>query len=186
MGLGEPPSDATLALAIFFGKPSQFSRGAFPNLRAKPFIFCRKLKSESKIGYGFMVENRPKKFDAEEPRLRARSHSVPLWSVFGHDFWPVFGHDFGPQTPDRNRKTLWPKSENGQAEIGKRPPQFSENAKAKIQKLIFFVSEIGQGFGRNLTKNFGRKSAKLLVENRPNFLAQTWPPGLSRRTSNTL
>ena len=152
MGLGECPSDGTLAFAIFFGEPSKSSREAFPNLRAKPFIFCRKLKSESKIGHGFMVENRPKKFDAEEPRLRARSHSVPPWSVFGHDFWSVFGHDFGPQTCDRNWQTPGPKSENGLAEIRKRPSEFSENAKAKIQKLTFFVSEIGQGFGRNLTK----------------------------------
>ena len=114
MGLGETPSDATLALAIFFGKPSQFSRGAFPNLRAKPFIFFRKLKSESKIGHGFMVENRPKKFDAEEPRLRARSHSEPLWSVFGHDFLVSFRPRFWP--PNSR-----PKSDNDLAEIGKRP-----------------------------------------------------------------
>ena len=112
--LETPPFEATLAFPIFFGEPSQFSRGALPNLRAKPFIFCRKLKSESKIGHGFMVENRPKKFDAEEPRLRARSHSEPLWSVFGHDFLVSFRPRFWP--PNSR-----PKSDNDLAEIGKRP-----------------------------------------------------------------
>ena len=177
MGLGECPSDGTLAFAIFFGEPSKSSREAFPNLRAKPFIFCRKLKSESKIGHGFMVEKRPKKFDAEEPRLRARSHSVPPWSVFGHDFWSVFGHDFGPQTCDRNWQTPGPKSENGLAEIRKRPSEFSENAKAKIQKLTFFVSEIGQGFGRNLTK--------ILAENRPNIWSKIGQTFWSKRGLQT-
>ena len=84
-----------------------------------------------------------------------------LWPFFDTIFWSVFGHDFGPQPGDRNRKTTKPKSENGQAEIGKRPSEFSENAKAKIQKLTFFVSEIGQSFGRKLTKT--------LAENRPKF-----------------
>ena len=134
MGLGEPPSDATLALAILFGKPFQFSRGAFPNLRAKPFIFYRKLKSESKSGHVFWSKSGQRNLMPRSPDCEPARILCHCGQFSATIFWSVFGHDFGPQTPDRNRTTPWPKSENGQAEIGKRPFKFSENAKAKIQK----------------------------------------------------
>ena len=134
MGLGERPSDATLALAIFFGKPSQFSRGAFPNLRAKPFNFLRKLKSESKSGHDFWSKSGQRNSMPRRPDCEPARNLCYLWPFFDPIFCPVFGHDFVPQTGNQNRKTTRPKSENGQAEFGKRAPEFSENEKAKIQK----------------------------------------------------
>ena len=120
MGLGERPSDGTLAFAIFFGEPSKSSRGALPNLRAKPFIFCRKLKSESKIGQVLWSKNgqrnlMPRSPDCEPARILCDrgQFSATIFGQFSATILvPKLETEIGKRL-DRNRKTAWPKSENG-------------------------------------------------------------------------
>ena len=59
MGLGEGPSDATLAFANFHGKLSQLSREAFPDLRAKPSRFWSKTKIRNQKRPRFCADERP-------------------------------------------------------------------------------------------------------------------------------
>ena len=114
MGLGGRPFGATLAFANFYGEPSQFSREALPDFQPKLVFFLPKTKIRNQKRSRFLVENRPKKFDAEEPRLRARSQSEPPVASFRHNFLASFRPRFWPPN-------LRPKSENDWTEIGKRP-----------------------------------------------------------------
>ena len=97
----------------FFREAFPIFTGSFPKFAREAFHFLPKTKIRIQKRSRFLVEKRPKKFDAEEPRLRARSHSVPLWSVFGHDFLVSFRPRFWPPN-------LKPKSTNALTEIGKR------------------------------------------------------------------
>ena len=149
MGLGERPSDATLAFAIFFGKPSQFSRGAFPNLRAKPFIFCRKLKSESKTATVLWSKigqrnSMPRSPDCEPARILCHcgQFSATIFGQFSATILaPKLQTEIGKR-PDRNRKTARPKSENGHHNLQKMLKQKSRSEHFLCRKSAKVLAEI--------------------------------------------